>query len=67
MKFYEVPPRSISNFGFICRVTGREDMVGFGRTKKDAKAEAARWAFNAIINSPYQEPSKNVSLNFLIT
>ena len=44
----------------MCSIEGREDIQGAGRTKKDAKAESAKWAFQAVLNGLYAEPSKNI-------
>ena len=43
-------------FGNQCSIGGTLYQIGVGRSKKDAKIDAAKKAFTAIIGESYSEP-----------
>ena len=54
--FTEVPVERSTMFGNQCSIGGTLYQIGVGRSKKDAKIDAAKKAFTAIIGESYSEP-----------
>ena len=44
-----------STFAYVCKVDGKEYPQGVGSTKKEAKANSAKIAFNIILGSEEEE------------
>ena len=65
IRFREAPvdkPSIIAKFACVCSVNQRDFPQGIGKTKKDAKTEAARNAFMIMlgINDDAQEEGKSI-------
>jgi hypothetical protein len=48
------------NFAYVCNVDGKEYRQGLGATKKEAKTNAAKNAFNIILGFDEEEEVDNV-------